>query len=247
MTINDRATVVGMYSTAGGGGGVEDFNMPEDITVRIAIARNIDPDGNILIEGTGVIPDVHVPVTVETLQQEANGEDVILAAAEKAISEPPGAGIVPSGPPEIASPAAASSAFQSGKSFLEDLAREKYTSADYAKPGTLTFTIPLDKSETLIWMYAWCTSTKEILDQNLRNISVKFVLDGEEVPLEKFQQEDFENNGQQCRLTYTALSQWPAGEHHLSTTSTFSAPVNDGSTDYEAGDYVLDYGVFLKP
>jgi C-terminal processing protease CtpA/Prc len=247
MTVNDRATVVGMYPTAGGGGSVEDFNMPDDVTIRIAIGRNLDPDGNILIEGTGVVPDVYVPVTAEALQRIATGEDVILEAAEKVISQPQGAGVTPSGPPELSSPAAAASAFSSGKSFLEDLAREEYGTADFAVPGTLSYTIPLTKTDTLIWMYAWCTTTKEVLDQNFENIEVKFVLDGEEVPLDQFRREDLENGGQQCRLIYTALSKWPGGEHHLSTTATFTAPINDGTADYEAGDYVLDYAVFLKP
>jgi hypothetical protein len=48
-------------------------------------------------------------------------------------------------------------------------------------------------------------------------------------------------------LYYTALSKWPAGEHKLSTSATFTAPINDGTADYEAGDYILDYNVFVKP
>ena len=247
ITINDRATVVGQYPSEGAGGSVEDFLMPEGIFVRLTIGRAVDADGNIHLEGKGVVPDVDVPVTTETLQRQANGEDVVLEAAVKAISEPQGAGITPSGPPELASPSAAASAFSSGVSFLEGVAREQYEDADYAVPGTLTFTIPLLKEETLLWLYAWCTTTTEVLNQNFENIELKFVLDGEEIPLDQFRQEDRENNGRQCRLYYTALSKWPAGEHHLSTAATFTAPINDGTADYEAGDYVLDYAVFMKP
>ena len=247
ITINDRATVVGQYPSEGAGGSVEDFLMPEGIFVRLTIGRAVDADGNIHLEGKGVVPDVDVPVTTETLQRQANGEDVVLEAAVKAISEPQGAGITPSGPPELASPSAAASAFSSGVSFLEGVAREQYEDADYAVPGTLTFTIPLLKEETLLWLYAWCTTTTEVLNQNFENIELKFVLDGEEIPLDQFRQEDLENNGRQCRLYYTALSKWPAGEHHLSTAATFTAPINDGTADYEAGDYVLDYAVFMKP
>ncbi|NOT04795.1 MAG: peptidase S41 [Anaerolineales bacterium] len=247
MTVNDRATVVGQYPSEGAGGSVEDFSMPEDITVQLTIGRAVDAEGNIHLEGSGVVPDVRVPVTLETLQRLANGEDVVLAAAEKVISEPQGAGLIPSGPPEMASAAAASSALTSGKSFLEDLAREQYESADFGVPGTLTYTIPLTKTDTLVWLYAWCTASTEILNQNFENIDLKFVLDGEEIPLDKFRKEDLENGGQQCRLYYTALSKWPAGEHHLSTKATFKAAINDGTADYEPGDYILDYAVYLKP
>ena len=61
--------------------------------------------GNIHLEGKGVVPTVKVPVTAETLQKQANGEDVVLAAAENALknAQPAGAGITPSGKPKMAS------------------------------------------------------------------------------------------------------------------------------------------------
>jgi C-terminal processing protease CtpA/Prc len=87
MTINDRAAIVGQYPSEGAGGGVEDFKMPEDITVRMTVGRKVDANGNIHIEGKGVVPTVRVPVTLDTLKKEANGVDVVLAVAEKAISQ----------------------------------------------------------------------------------------------------------------------------------------------------------------
>lgn len=194
-----------------------------------------------------MVPDLRVPVTSETLLQQANGEDVVLDYAEKTISEPLGAGIAPLAPPRMADPAAASSALSSGEKFLEDLASEKYQVNDFAAPGTLTYTIPLLKEEGLIWIYAWCTSSKDILDQNLKNIEVKFTLNGDDVDLDKLRQEDLETDTQWCKLYYTSLSEWTPGEHHLTTTATFTAPINDGMADYEAGDYVLDYTVYVKP
>lgn len=247
MTINDRATIVGFYPSDGAGGSVEQFIMPEDITVQMTIGRAVDAEGNIHLEGKGVVPDVKVPVTFETLQRVANGEDVVLETAEKVVSQPAGAGITPSGSPKLATPAEASSAFANGDRFLEELAREEYQSADYAKPGTLTFTIPLLRDESLLWMYAWCTTSTEILNQNFENIELQFVMNGVEVPLDRLAVEDLASGGQQCRLYYTALSGWPAGEHHLSITATFTRSINDGISDYEAGDYVLEYDVFVKP
>jgi len=98
-----------------------------------------------------------------------------------------------------------------------------------------------------LWLYAWCATSTEILKQNLENIELKFELDGEEIPLETFKQDELENSGQQCKLYYTALSNWPEGEHHLSTTATYTSSINDGTADYEAGNYVLDYAVYVKP
>jgi C-terminal processing protease CtpA/Prc len=246
MTIDDRAIIVGQYPTVGAGGSVQDFLMPEGLLVRMTIGRAVDAEGNIHIEGTGVAPTVKVPVTLETLQRQANGEDVVLEAAEAALGEPQGAGVAPSGPPTIASVSEATDAL-STITQLEDKARHQYTPADYAQPGTLTFTVPLTESEPLLWLYAWCTTTQQILEQNFENIELNFVLDGEEVPLSEMVTQDLPNAGQQCRLYYTVLSDWPAGEHHLSTTATFTNPINDGTADYEAGDYVLDYTVVVQP
>jgi C-terminal processing protease CtpA/Prc len=87
MTINDRAIIVGQYPTEGAGGSVEQFLMPEGIYTQMTIGRAVDANGNIHLEGKGVVPTVKVPVTVETLQKQANGADVILEAAEAALSQ----------------------------------------------------------------------------------------------------------------------------------------------------------------
>jgi C-terminal processing protease CtpA/Prc len=85
MTINNRATVVGQYPSEGAGGSVEAFFMPEGIYCQMTVGRALDPNGNVHIEGKGIVPTVKVPVTADTLQKQGKGEDVILEAAEKAI------------------------------------------------------------------------------------------------------------------------------------------------------------------
>ncbi|HLO14860.1 MAG TPA: S41 family peptidase, partial [Anaerolineales bacterium] len=87
MTINDRAIIVGQYPTEGAGGSVEQFLMPEGIFTQMTVGRAVDAKGDIHLEGKGVAPTVKVPVTAETLQKQANGEDVILKAAEDALSQ----------------------------------------------------------------------------------------------------------------------------------------------------------------
>lgn len=78
LTLQDRAAVVGHYPTAGLGGGVEDFVMPLDMTIRFTVVRSVDPNREIHIEGTGVEPTLRVPVTEETLFSQ---DDIILQAA----------------------------------------------------------------------------------------------------------------------------------------------------------------------
>ncbi len=67
MTLQDRATIIGQYPTAGLGGGVEDFLMPLDMTVRITVTRSVDVNGEIHIEGQGIAPTIRVPINEITL------------------------------------------------------------------------------------------------------------------------------------------------------------------------------------
>ncbi len=90
MTLQDRATIVGQYPTAGLGGAVEQFFMPEGVTVQLTITRGVDPDGEIHIEGIGVVPDVVVSVDEDTLgltDAEFINNDPILDAAVAVLDE----------------------------------------------------------------------------------------------------------------------------------------------------------------
>ncbi len=84
MTIDERATIIGQYPSAGLGGGVEQFFMPDDITIQLTVSRAVNDEGNIHIEAIGIVPDVRVPVTIETLFAE---HDVILQSAIDYLNE----------------------------------------------------------------------------------------------------------------------------------------------------------------
>jgi len=247
MTINNRAAVVGQYPTEGAGGSVEPFLMPENISAQMTFGRAVDAQGNIHLEGKGVAPTVKVPVTSETLQKQANGADVVLDAAVtylggSASSSDSNASLPPaSAAPKLTVDSSAESAFKAGTQFLEELAKEQYQAADYAKPGTLKYTINLPNSKDLIWSYGWCANSVDILNQNLGNMKVVFNLDGKTIPSTNMAVFDSQPNGLQCRNVYGLLSEWPIGQHHLTISSTYKVKINDGSADYEPGDYIFDY------
>lgn len=253
MTINKRANIVGQYPSEGAGGSVEDFMMPEGISVRMTIGRDVDADGNVHLEGKGVSPTIKVPVTVDTLQKQANGEDVVLEAAEASFGQSSSSGQASTAPlppatsaPVMASKNDATTALSSNDPFLEQKASEQYQASDYSKPGILTFTVSLAPTDSVIWGYSWCATTQGILDSNLKSIKLKFSLDGKDIPASAMQIDKTPNGGQQCQATFTALSKWPPGSHHIVTTVTFTGKINDGTADYDAGDYVLDYTVNVQ-
>jgi C-terminal processing protease CtpA/Prc len=80
LSLNDRATIIGHFPTAGAFGevGRGQYSLPGDISAQFPTGRPQTIDGNLLIEGSGVQPDIVVPVTYES----ALGlEDAVLQAA----------------------------------------------------------------------------------------------------------------------------------------------------------------------
>ncbi|HNN14564.1 MAG TPA: S41 family peptidase, partial [Anaerolineales bacterium] len=231
---------VGQYPTNGVEAEVArgQFVLPDGFALQIPTGRFTLPDGSIFLEGQGVQPTLRIPVDESNVY---STEDFVLQTGIRALLEPLGAGITPSAPPKIASVSEAESAFSSGASFIDEKAREQYAAEELALPGVFTYTIPLAKPQTLIWAYYWCTTTTDILKQNFSQINVKFTLNGEEIPLDQFAVTELESGGNQCRIVYTALSDWQPGEHQLSTAVTFKTSINDGMGDYPAGDYVSEY------
>jgi C-terminal processing protease CtpA/Prc len=246
MTLNGRATVVGQYPSAGLGGSVEDFAMPEGMSIRMTIGRAVDAEGNIHIEGIGVVPDIRVPVTEATVLN--GGRDVILDAALGAIGTPTGAGVVPSGPPEMGSVTAAASALGqslqgSGAPVLETLARETY--GDAFEAGNYVYTVALGASRNAVWRMLWCTADRASFDDNWGKIEVSFTLDGAAVAADQLAQRDDTPPGYVCRQIGTVLSSWPVGEHVLEIDVNFKAAMNDGFADYDPGTRHLEFHVIV--
>ncbi len=240
MIVTGQTPTGGVEAETGRGS----FSLPEGFKLTVPTGRFTLPDGSIFLEGQGVPPTLRIPVDEETVTVT---EDIVLLAGIDAVLKPLGAGVTPSSAPTIASAAEAEAALGAGAAFLEDLARESYEAATFAQPGEATYTVPLTESEPVIFGYVWCAADTATVASNFENIQLKFMMDEELVPAESFSTLEVETGGKICRLIYTSLREWPVGEHHLVTTATFTAKVNDGSADYEPGDYILNYTVFVKP
>jgi len=156
----------------------------------------------------------------------------------------PEVSVTPEGPPRIASRSEAEAAFQAQTPWLEALARESYDTTSRAGE-TYTYTIVMDHSQDVMWVYNWCTATKEQLTENWDNISLVFTLDGEAVPLDSFAALEGNFGEQECQLYYTLLTDWPRGEHVLTTQVTFATTLDDGFDVYAAGTHVYRYQVHV--
>jgi C-terminal processing protease CtpA/Prc len=77
LSLDQRATIVGHYPSAGLGGSIAQLLMPEQVVFQYTSGRAVDMQGKIHIEGIGVVPTLRVPVTAQTLF----AEDALLDAA----------------------------------------------------------------------------------------------------------------------------------------------------------------------
>lgn len=86
LTQHDRAIVVGHYPTAGAYGevGRGQYRLPGDLSLQFPTGRPESPDGDLLIEGVGIVPDITVPVT----EKSALGQvDAVLQTAVEALQD----------------------------------------------------------------------------------------------------------------------------------------------------------------
>ncbi len=243
-----NAIVVGEFPTGGVFAEVSrgQIALPDDITVQIPTGRTIMTDGSIFLEGVGVQPTLRVPTDETTVFRT---DDFVLEYGIRAVLEPLGAGITPSKSPTLSKEDG--EAWLSGANFalLDDKARESYDDAEYLKvPLNLTYTITLARSETLVWLGAWCAKDSATLKDNLSKMEYSFTLNGAPVSLDQFYViNDLDNGDTRCDVYLLGLKDWVPGEHHVVTTITFKQPVNDGISDYPAGTQVFDYAVYVKP
>jgi len=130
---------------------------------------------------------------------------------------------------------------------LESLAEEQYTEEDYAKPGTLTYTIKITDDKPTYFSYGWCATTEEILAQNFEHMRVKLYFNDEELGGDVIHNLSFTSPSNLLCFDYGVLmSEWPAGEYKLESVATFDEKLNDGIADYEAGDYAFVYNVTVE-
>ena len=81
-----RSTIVGHYPTAGAFGevGRGQYELPDEISMQFPTGRPETMNGDLLIEGVGVQPDVVVPVTEDSALERV---DAVLEAAIQSVLE----------------------------------------------------------------------------------------------------------------------------------------------------------------
>lgn len=132
---------------------------------------------------------------------------------------------------------------------FEDRANETYSDEEFNTVGnTLTFTLSAREEDRLAWFYGWCATTPELVEDNLANMKVEFIVEDTVVPLSQFETFDSlqtNDDGTEifCRTYATVVYNWPGGLNTLETRITFLEPINDGMGDFDAGTITFKYEI----
>ncbi len=238
-----QVTVLGHYPSNGimGEVGRGQYELPGELSFQIPTGMDQDMDGNIIVEGVGVKPDMLVPVTEETLFDRG---DALLEQAVALMLQPAVAGVQPSGPPTVMSSAETRAAVQDQIPVLEQFAPESYDNLSRAGE-VYTYTVSFGNSQEVLWLHSFCAATQVIAGSNLEAMTLNFSVDG--LPVQRNNllalQGDF--NGQYCHYHLAGLNDWPRGEHRLRIEVTFHDEIDDGFQLYQAGTHVFEYRVYV--
>src|SRR5512133_378976 len=131
--------------------------------------------------------------------------------------------------------------------YLQALAKEQYADTDYAKPGTLTYTVNITDDQPVYFNYGWCAKDDGILQQNMQHIHVKLYFNGDELGKDVVQELSYTSaDNMSCADFGVLTSEWTDGEYKLKAVATFDQKLNDGIGDYDPGDYIFEYNVTVK-
>jgi hypothetical protein len=130
---------------------------------------------------------------------------------------------------------------------LEALAKEQYTEQDLAKPGTFPFTINVTDNKPKYFSYGWCAVDDQTLQNNFQHIDVSLYFNGKKLGSDVVHSLAFTTQDNlHCADFGVLITDWPDGEYKLKAVATFRDKINDGMSDYAAGDYEFDYNVTVK-
>lgn len=130
---------------------------------------------------------------------------------------------------------------------LQSLAEEEYTDEDYARPGTLTYTVSVTDTLPVYFSYGWCAVDQETLVQNFEHMRVQLSINGEALGEDVVHSLSFTSPTDLVCVDFGVLiREWQAGDYKLEAVATFEEPINDGLADFEAGDYIFTYNVTVS-
>ena len=110
-------------------------------------------------------------------------------------------------------------------------------------PGHHTYHAIGDPDVPIVVSLGWCSTTQIILDENWSKMGYELTIDGFSIDLEKemaFRSWTIPPEIGPCYGYFGLTKGWRRGEHYIIWTHTIYQSINDGVSDFKAGDYVME-------
>ncbi len=114
-------------------------------------------------------------------------------------------------------------------------------------PSTQTWSVYVTADEPVMIFNGWCTTTQDILAFNVKHITYKLIMDGQQVDVNSLYKWNSQESDRVCETWVGLIRQWPGTSHTILTTMTMDWALNDGWSDYKGGDYTDVYNVTVSP
>jgi len=105
-------------------------------------------------------------------------------------------------------------------------------------PGTEQIAQTVRDNEEWIMHGGWCSTTQDLLLDNLSNVQVDLIVDGVTVSDSNILEYSLQQGGEECVMMATKLSNWPAtATVEVEAKYRLATDVDDGTDVYKAGEY----------
>jgi formylglycine-generating enzyme required for sulfatase activity len=121
---------------------------------------------------------------------------------------------------------------------LRKAADEQYSS-EFMVGETRNYTVHvINADRPLRWYQGWCAKSDNTLAQNLKNMKFELNINGQAIDLDKKAAANYfeDSDGFSCLSYSIVMYGWPSGSTSLISKLIFLDTINDGESDYDAGE-----------
>ena len=120
-----------------------------------------------------------------------------------------------------------------------------YGEKSMSKPTTFYYSGKVEKNNEYLMPASWCATSQNILDQNLASISIQFSIDDEKIPDQYVGSYRYKpSNNWVCIFKAFIIGGWQENSlYTIKVTRTLFQKLNDGKSNYPAGDYVYKFAI----
>ena len=223
----------------------DSYDLPENIEFNYSVGRFVDDNGKLFLEGKGVSPDITIPESRGTV---STPYDWLLVYADRYLQYQDVMTYDVAYDPQAKN--------VDVNSYIDMLKNETQIDLDTSSielyPGTkvpgntyINHTF-LDTSEDIFAGYATCTADIYNYESFFNAVSVRFVVNGQEVKDDYKVSETAVILNSACRIDLLMLSDWSEGMNEVIAEVTYNQRVYDGQRWLPAGTYNIVYEIAAK-